>query len=343
MLFSLLLLACNKERETVAPAGASVSQDSTGPGTDPPIDPAAITPLYTDNVIRSQASSTNAPMSFAPGARVYFLTRAINTPTSPVVVGTTILTNYDTHLVQLEIAGTNGSTFYMLADRAGVIDDYGEGQTNYFTPPNAPFTGFYSQGYRGMAWKIPPYMPAGTYRVRFYSYQGGSPVPQMFSGNGANVAEGSLVVNSVSLPATPTLQYAPPVATASSPIFGLSWFTSEFSGSSATPELRVMVRNTTTNKFYALSPGYNDMLYFPTWDANATYSNTGGASVRYNSTTLFGGLTPPYTGPTTSANTPQRVPAGYYQVYVDDKNEYGSLPTKYLTTSLTPFVPLQLF
>ena len=105
-----------------------------------------------------------------------------------------------------------------------------------------------------------------------------------------------------------------------------------------------MIRNTTTNKYYALSPGYSDISYYaPTWEANASYSNTGSAAVRYNSTVLFGGLRPPYVGSTTSAIAPPSVPAGLYQVFVDDKFENGPLATRYLTTSLTPLVPIQLF
>ena len=349
---SLLLLACDKIEEAVAPAGVVPTQKEGGPCTTcpPATDPNAFTTLYTDNVLRlTQANSAPpATMTFAPGATVYFLTRAINTPTTGTFAGTVSLTPYDTHLVTLEIAGTGTNTFYMLADRAGFVDDYGDTQTHYYTPPNAPFTGFYAQGYRGTAWKIPPYMPAGTYRVRLYSYQGGSPVSQSFSPTGATVAEGSLNVVAARPQVFQFLQYAAPSPTASSPIFGLRWPTSIFPNSSTgvPPSLRVMVRNTATNKYYALSPGYDDLgssaQFAPSWEANVAYGNTGNAPIRYNSTTLYGGIA--FSGaPTTSANTPQPVPAGYYQVYVDDKNSGSPFPERFLTTSGNPGTPIQLF
>lgn len=341
MLFSLLLLACNKEKEIATPIGASVSQNGTG--LPPEIDPSLITTLYTENHRRPgpiiPTPTTPLTVSFAPGDVVFFLTRAINTPVAGNLNYGAVLTPNDTHLVQLEITGTN---FYMLADRAGVLDDYNNPTSVWPTPPNAPFNGYTSAGYRGMPWKIPPYMPAGTYRVRFYSYQGGSPVPQYLTPAGQTIAEGSLVVNNATPTASPGLQYTAPTPTVSSTIFGLTWPTATFSGSRLTPELRVMVRNTVTLKYYALSSGYNDASIFPTWDANATYPNTGSAAVRYNSIALFGGLTPPLVGPTTSAIAPQKVPAGFYHVYVDDKKEANSLPTTYLTTAGLS-APVQLF
>ena len=106
-----------------------------------------------------------------------------------------------------------------------------------------------------------------------------------------------------------------------------------------------MVRNTATNKFYSLTSPLPNGVLTPAWEASVEYGNTGNALVRYNSNSLFGGLVG-RVGPTTSAITPPKVPAGLYQVYIDESILYyggpSASPTKYLTTSLTPFVPVQL-
>ncbi len=305
-------------------------------------------PLYVDDVARQGPAASGTPIpTFMPGQVAYFLTRAINTPTKyPGPIGgpsgwQQALTAYDTHLVTLEITGPN--SFYMLADRAGVIDDYGNNYTIDPTPPGAPNTGLYSIGYRGMAWKIPPFMTAGTYVVRFYSYKSttpnGSNPPQYFGPTGQPIAQGSLVVSGTTPPPSQGLQYVSPGPTAGSPVFGLQWPTGAFPGASSTvPNLRVIVRNTATKRYYALSPGYTfDPSYsdfFPSWDADASYPNTGGKTIRYNSTALFGGLNAPYVGVTASTLTPPAVPAGNYEVYLDDKYAQSGALTTYLTAPI---------
>lgn len=194
--------------------------------------------------------------------------------------------------------------------------------------------------YRGIAWQIPAFMPAGTYRARLYAFPNGSATPQFLTTPGVTIAECPLTITGQPGSGQTNLAYRSgfPAPTASSPIFGLQWPVGTIpnnpnagqAGGGPPTAVRATIRNVATNRYYCLSN--SDWWYEggigDVWDANLPYSNSGSISVRYNSAALYGGV------------DPARIPAGTYQVYLDGLN-VGNNPVVWLTTpSSLPFITL---
>lgn len=237
-------------------------------------------------------------------------------------------------MVSILINGTTsaGVSFAMTAERATIMDGGECGLAPAFDIPYVMPGKLYVQSYRYVAWKVPPFMPAGTYTVQIWPFQTNGSTPRYFGAARRNYAQGTLTVGtpnvilgSLQLPTVPN----PP--TTANPVFTIGWQPTSFFSSNGT--LRTTIQNVSTNRYYCLSTGNAEVGNSPSvsscsgypcyWDANALAINTGSgvASVRYNSTMLFGG------------QRLVQVPAGTYRVFLDEVSQAQTSANKYLVTT----------
>ena len=318
-----LLWSCNPEKEHVAPSASAGVQNVVNPNPiplpadEPPIGPPA--DLYAFNGIFTPNNSPIPSSTVTPGGSVYF--HILTGGTIPPY-GLATVAPGEADLVAILISGTTsaGVPFSITADRATTMNMDDLTYAVPFPYSNMPNYGTYVQSYRVVSWKVPPFMPAGNYTVQVWPYQTNGSTPRYFTAARRNYAQGPLVVSGAT-GAPGNLQRDPTITpTTASPVFRLLWPTSTFFGSQT---LRTTIQNVSTGRYYCLAsgedPGFNGGLGYPAlWEANAFVANTGGASVRYNSTALFGGqrLSP--------------IPAGTYKVFLDEIMRNGT--STYLTT-----------
>ena len=329
----MLLSACNPDKEQVAPTAGPGVQNGV------PINPSPVpvldTPvaMYTANAAYIPNYTGLPPATATPGNTVYF--SVLTAGYIPTGIGQATILPDEADLVTVFISGTTdtGAPLSMLAERATLMDENSCGYALGYAVPyiGMPNYGTYVQSYRFVAWKVPPFMPAGYYQVTLSAFQTNGNIPRYFTAARRTQAVGILRVNASAGMLNNTLQYSsnqvPP--TVANPIFGITWPASQFIGGT---KLRTTVRNIVTGRYYCLSPGafyppYNTGPLLTcsglpaSWDASALVPNTGTEAIRYNSTSLVAG------------QSPGAIPAGNYQVYLDALD--GTSLTKYLTTAPT--------